>query len=613
MESKLILGKYKLLDEIGKGGMGRVYKAEDVRLDRIVAIKELVISDLLEENEKLEIVERFRREAQSAAGLNHPNIVTIYDVLEEDERHYIAMEYASGKTLKNKMDDNYKFTLDELLDIFIQIAAGLEHAHSKGIIHRDIKPDNIKIVDDNVVKIMDFGIASMERKKDSITQRGSLMGTLGYISPEQLYNSNKVDSRADIFSFGAMLYEFFTKKLPFEGENIAEVIMNIMTLTPIPPSKYNINIHPKIEDLILKCLDKDPEKRYQKFKEISNELMILKFSENSGELKLSDAVYDTGLLGEVNQLRLTFQENSSHTTPPNNSNTNALTFSSPLMQNIKVAFSKSFGTFGHELGQFSSPKSIYLSSDLDLYVCDTKNSRVQVFNSNEELIKVITATEMNSPCSISIDKQTNNVYVLDSEDFKIRVFDIEGKEISRFGGQGDSPWKFKGASSITISGNNKIYITDTVDSKIKVFNLQGQYLTSFGKQGEGIGEYKSPYVIASFDEYLYILDHAQPRIHVIDRAGIPQLMFGSRGAEKGKFTVPKGLAVDEAGRVYVSENLTHRVQIFDRTGRFLYSFGKKGSKEGYFNDPESISISPQNKIYVLDRGNNRVQVFRYLV
>ncbi|MFN4151821.1 MAG: serine/threonine-protein kinase, partial [Candidatus Sericytochromatia bacterium] len=317
MESKLILGKYKLLEEIGKGGMGRVYKAEDIRLDRIVAIKELVISDLLEENERLEIVERFRREAQSAAGLNHPNIVTIYDVLEENQRHYIAMEYASGKTLKNKMDENYKFTLDELLDIFIQIAAGLEHAHSKGIIHRDIKPDNIKIVDDNVVKIMDFGIASMERKKDSITQRGSLMGTLGYISPEQLYNSNKVDSRADIFSFGAMLYEFFTKKLPFEGENIAEVIMNIMTLTPILPSKYNINMHPKIENLILKCLDKDPEKRYQKFKEISSELMILKFSENSGELKLSDAVYDTGLLGEVNQLRLTFQEHSSYTTPPN--------------------------------------------------------------------------------------------------------------------------------------------------------------------------------------------------------------------------------------------------------------------------------------------------------
>lgn len=614
-EYKIILEKYRLIEEIGKGGMGRVYKAEDLKLARTVAIKELVIGDLLEEDLKKEIVARFKREAQSAAALNHPNIVTIFDVIEEDNRHYISMEYACGKTLKNLSDENYQYTLNELLDVLIQIASGMEHAHSKGIIHRDIKPDNIKIIEDNTIKIMDFGIASMENKKDGLTKRGALIGTLGYISPEQLYNSNLVDNRSDIFSFGVMLYEMFTKKLPFDGENIGEIIMNIMTANPLPPSKYNINIHPILEKMIMKCLDKDPEKRYNKFKEISSELMILKLSEVTGDLKLNDSTFNLATFNELTQNnRITLPDNKTNTFPPSLAyKTRFETTANSLEQNIKIVFSKSFGKYGSELGDFSSPRSIFISEDLYLYVCDTKNSRVQIFNSKEELYDVISFPEMKSPCSLAIDYKTENIYILDADDFKIRVFDREGNKLSNFGGLGDSPWKFKGASSICIANNNKVYVSDTKDSKIKVFTLHGQYLTSFGKNGEASGEYKAPYNIVFDGALLYVLDDAQPRVNIIDKAGIPQFMFGERGTDQGKFTVPKGIAVDERGRIYVSENLTHRVQIFNNQGKFLYSFGKKGNTEGSFSDPEGICISPQNKIYVLDRGNNRIQVFKYLI
>lgn len=614
-EYKIILEKYRLIEEIGKGGMGRVYKAEDLKLARTVAIKELVIGDLLEEDLKKEIVARFKREAQSAAALNHPNIVTIFDVIEEDNRHYISMEYACGKTLKNLSDENYQYTLNELLDVLIQIASGMEHAHSKGIIHRDIKPDNIKIIEDNTIKIMDFGIASMENKKDGLTKRGALIGTLGYISPEQLYNSNLVDNRSDIFSFGVMLYEMFTKKLPFDGENIGEIIMNIMTANPLPPSKYNINIHPILEKMIMKCLDKDPEKRYNKFKEISSELMILKLSEVTGDLKLNDNTFNLATFNELTQNnRITLPDNKTNTFPPSLAyKTRFETTANSLEQNMKIVFSKSFGKYGSELGDFSSPRSIFISEDLYLYVCDTKNSRVQIFNSKEELYDVISFPEMKSPCSLAIDYKTENIYILDADDFKIRVFDREGNKLSNFGGLGDSPWKFKGASSICIANNNKVYVSDTKDSKIKVFTLHGQYLTSFGKNGEASGEYKAPYNIVFDGALLYVLDDAQPRVNIIDKAGIPQFMFGERGTDQGKFTVPKGIAVDERGRIYVSENLTHRVQIFNNQGKFLYSFGKKGNTEGSFSDPEGICISPQNKIYVLDRGNNRIQVFKYLI
>lgn len=608
-EQKIILEKYRLIEEIGKGGMSRVYKAEDLKLARTVAIKELVIGDLIEEDLKKEIVARFKREAQSAAALNHPNIVTIFDVIEEDNRHYISMEYACGKTLKDLSDENYQYTLNELLDVLIQIASGMEHAHSKGIIHRDIKPDNIKIIEDNTIKIMDFGIASMENKKDASTKRGALIGTLGYISPEQLYNSNLVDNRSDIFSFGVMLYEMFTKKLPFDGENIGEIIMNIMTATPLPPSKYNINIHPTLEKMIMKCLDKDPEKRYNKFKEISSELMLLKLSEATGDLNLNDSIFN---LSTLNELTHKLDNKTNTSTPFLAYKTRFETNTNSLEQNIEIVFFKSFGKYGSELGEFSSPRSIFISEDLYLYVCDTKNSRVQVFNSKEKLYDVISFPEMKSPCSLAIDYKTKNIYILDADDCKIRVFDQDKNKLFSFGGIGDNPWKFKGASSICIVNNNKVYVTDTKDSKIKIFTLQGQYLTSFGKNGEASGEYKAPYNIVFDGALVYVLDDAQPRVNIIDKAGIPQFMFGERGTDQGKLTVPKGIAVDERGRIYVSENLTHRVQIFNNQGKFIYSFGKKGSTKGSFSDPEGICISPQNKIYVLDRGNNRIQVFKYL-
>ena len=289
----IVLDKYEVLEEVGRGGMGLVYRAKDLRLGRTVALKELVISQAIIGQEKDELVARFKREAQTAANLNHPNIITVFDVGEENNRHFIAMEYLPGKTLKDYLDEGHTYSLEEILEILLQTSTGLEHAHSRGVVHRDIKPGNIKILEENVVKIMDFGIARIESSTSNLTQDGTMLGTLGYISPEQLHNSKGVDNRADIFSFGAMMYEIFTKSLPFDGGTVGSTILKIMTENPVPPRKINPNMPESLEKIIIKCLQKDPALRYQRFKEIVQELSLFKLMQNNPELEFQRQISTT--------------------------------------------------------------------------------------------------------------------------------------------------------------------------------------------------------------------------------------------------------------------------------------------------------------------------------
>ncbi|MFN8577739.1 MAG: protein kinase [Candidatus Sericytochromatia bacterium] len=690
----IILEKYQIIEEVGRGGMGLVYKALDLRLGRTVALKELVISPTIIGVEKDDIVARFKQEAQTAAFLNHPNIITIYDVGEENNRHFIAMEFLPGKTLKDYLDEDYKYTTDELLDILIQIASGLDHAHSKGIIHRDIKPDNMKILNDNVVKITDFGIARIESSTSNLTQDGTMLGTLGYISPEQLHNSKGVDTRADIFSFGAMMYEIYTKKLPFDGGTVGSTILKIMTENPVPPKKINPDIDDDIEKIIMKCLEKDPNTRYQKLKDVVQELTLIKAlagkkekdqkeqsksqqvqntlppvnpndifynnnvsllknsvnnipnrpPENFNNLELNKPELNTNDNKNLysNMMRTTLSSSASQapikkpepTNPPLNKISyppiggdpkslynNQSSISSkptpslnqsnitPMATDIKIAFVRMFGKSGISKGDFSSPKGLAVSNDGMLFVADTQNRRVQAFNGFGNWQYNIQVSEMQSPVDIAFDS-SNKIYVIDSNDCHIRVFDFSGNLITKFAGKGTGSGQLKSLSGISIC-NDKIYVTDTEGYRVCVFALTGQMTSVFGKFGTRPGEYKSPYSITSDESKIYILDYGFPRVQVIDKDGISRLVFGERGTAKGQFSIPKGISVDKFGRIYVCDTLNHRVQVFDRTGKWIYSFGSKGNGQGQFMGPEAISISNDSHIYVLDKGNSRVQVFTY--
>jgi non-specific serine/threonine protein kinase len=251
-----LISHYKILAKLGEGGMGVVYKAQDTKLDKIVALKFLP-KHLLCDNEART---RFEHEAKAAAALDHPNIATIYEIDEIEGECFISMAYVEGKSIKELLKVK-TFSLKEVLDIGIQICEGLAAAHEKGIVHRDIKSDNIMIAPRGQVKIMDFGLAKL-KGAPGLTKTGSTVGTLAYMSQEQVQGS-EVDRRSDIFSFGVVLYEMITGQLPFKGEHEAAIIYSILNEIPEPLARYKANVPEGLQRIVDKALAKDKEERYQ--------------------------------------------------------------------------------------------------------------------------------------------------------------------------------------------------------------------------------------------------------------------------------------------------------------------------------------------------------------
>jgi len=264
------INHYKILEKIGEGGMGVVYRAEDTKLKREVAIKFLPHSL---KNNTLER-KRFEVEARAAAALNHPNITTIHSIEETDDELFIIMEIIDGHDLKSILYEK-QLSEQEIINIAFQIVQGLQSAHNSGVIHRDIKPANIMLTRSGTVKLMDFGLAKMLSLGTQLTQDGHAMGTISYMSPEQTRGGD-VDVRTDIWAFGVILYEMLAGSLPFRGEYEQAVVYSILNEEPVPLTKFRAGIPLQLQRIVMKCLEKNPENRYQNADDLISELMKIK-------------------------------------------------------------------------------------------------------------------------------------------------------------------------------------------------------------------------------------------------------------------------------------------------------------------------------------------------
>jgi serine/threonine-protein kinase len=264
------LGAYRILDRIGGGGMGQVFLAEHVRMQRRVALKVLPARQALDPAE----VERFYREARAAAVLDHPNIVHAFDIDRDSNTHFLVLEYLEGQTLTQRLTEaGGMLPIEEACDYALQVAAGLQHAHEKGIVHRDIHPGNLLVEHDGVVKILDMGIARFFREpQDSFTDHGALMGTADYSAPEQATAPNSVDHRADVYSLGATLYYLVSGRPPFQGTTTAKLIAHQLHAVP-PAHSVRPEVPEQLSAIIEKMMAKDPADRFQSAAEVIDALL----------------------------------------------------------------------------------------------------------------------------------------------------------------------------------------------------------------------------------------------------------------------------------------------------------------------------------------------------
>ncbi|MEB3298397.1 MAG: protein kinase [Candidatus Sericytochromatia bacterium] len=642
------LGPYRILRELGRGGMGVVYVAECEARPEPVALKELVMASALPESEKVETVERFKREGAAASRLRHPNIVAVYDMGHDGDRYYMAMELVEGRSLGSMIDQKVAMSFQQVIDIGSQICRALDYAHQAGVVHRDIKPDNIQVKADGSVKLMDFGVARVKSDLPSLTQTGTTLGTIAYMSPEQLTDSRNVDGRADIFSLGALLYEMLTFKTPFDAGNLGGTILKIMNETPQPLRDINPAIPERLEQVISKALQKEAENRYRRAAEmdyaLQEALKTVPPPEQQAAPKISPCRYcqapmpagsrvcstcgrsnfggGTGLLGSMPPLPSGAKPEPTKVSgplppPPQRTLPSPAATSSPQLQMPSrpqlsppgrpphspsptpppAAPPARVGTGALSLGTPATPAigvvATRSSAPSSLGPVRGLELRCSFGRRGKE------AGEFNSPRGVLVDR-SKRILVADTGNGRIQLFDLDGRWKSFLRPIGSS---FPTAPrSMAILPRGVMVLGDAEDTRLFKIDAQGVALGTTGRMSVN-GEPLSPAtrLLATPNGDLILTENSHGRVVVMDGKDRNSLVI-----QEG-LQAPWGLALGDSGHLFVTDTRLNRVLRFEGA-RLVASYGGPGQASGQFQTPRDIAVDATGHLFVADSRNRRVQV-----
>ncbi len=592
------IDKYKLIEIKGSGTFGTVWLAEDTWIGKKVAIK-------IPHNQKEEFTTLIA-EPKLLASLDHPNIVQILTVDKAENIFFMVMEYVDGKNLAQLIQET-TLTYREAVDIIIQILSALQYAHEKNVIHRDLKPGNILLTADRKAKITDFGTAMIQSGKNG----AGIGGTIYYMAKEQVLGHPIPAS--DVYSVGVILYEMVTGKLPFSDEVPMAVLNKILKDDPPPPHQWNTLLPKELEAVILKALQKEISKRYQSALEMKQDL----------EKIPANVLTNPILVGNQSQelLTHTLVQEAVKKAPKESGDINTLRY-----QGYHYKLIRTIGTRGKEEGNFISPVAVAVDAQKRIYVCDSMKCNVQVFDFEGKFLYGVgkfgkdtnDSKDVNflMPVSLGVDLG-GNLVVLDAKTCTVQIIGKMGQLIAKFG-EPASPTTgkieigtggFFHPQAIALDDKDNIYVSDTGNHRIRVFNPAGKVINKFGIQGARLGEFNNPAGL-TLDSAgnLLVVDEKNYRVQIFSARGVFKNKFGKRGSGRGEFTAPIGVATDTKRNIFVTDR-DLRIQIFDSEGYYLTEFGTPTGNYKIAPKYYGLATDFENNLYATDIANCSLLVY----
>jgi len=654
-------GHYCLIRQIGAGGMGRVFEAVDTRTGEPVAAK--IMFARTEADPKALL--RFEQEGAVLASLDHPNIVQVHGTFLEEHANCIIMELLEGRSLGEILRQEGRMPLDRIKQLTQQVAAALACAHDHGVVHRDIKPDNIMVVGDEV-KVTDFGIARLARPSGpltTLTSTGMTMGTPLYMAPEQI-EGKQVDGRADLYSLGAVLYQLVTGRPPFEGHDPLSIAFKHVHEAPTPPHMLQADVPEDWEALILKALAKDPADRFQTVAEMETAMDAL--GQEAGRTRpiaapptfAQDTAVEMPAVSQPSEEVVSYSQSA----VPEGSSVEGRQRRNGKRQRIWLAWGGAAvaaallaaGTGfilaqGHKstagvptalpaktqpsplptrsakgsgTGQFNGPTGVTVDRSGNAYAVDSHNNRVQEFSADGTWLRQFpagsrgpAAARLNGPTNAAVGPD-GTVFVTDYGNHRIVLYSPTGTYLGEIRRRKKNSRVFRSFNGLTIDRQGNLYVSDYVNDQVLKLSRAGTWLGQWGRPGSRPGQFSGPEGVAVDPRgNIYVSDTDNSRIQEFSLTGSPPRakylgIIGTKfGSNPGNLDKPQGVAIDRNGNVYVADSENDRIQEFSSTGPFLQTIGYRGTAPGQMIRPSSVAVDGRGNIYVAEFSNDRIEKF----